>query len=112
MDHQSTGRGLVQRRPQEATLAGCDARHPAASYRERRCKTPFDSVFFEAMRPVVSQEKIKSLIPVQEGWLDGKVLWEQWLGEERFHEEKKPHEALIPLWFGLSLDLWIRKVIA
>lgn len=87
-----------------------DTLPPAIS--ERRCKTPFDSVFFEAMRTVVSQDKIKSLIPVQEGWLDGQVLWDQWLDEERRYEEGKPHEALIPLWLGLALDLWIRKVIA
>ncbi len=79
---------------------------------ERRCKTPFDSVFFAAMRPVVSEAKIRDLIPVREGWLDGDYLWKQWLLEERLHEEGKPHDALVIIWFGLALDLWIRRVVA
>lgn len=74
-------------------------------------KSTFGPVLWNAMAEVVSEERIRDLAVVRNGWADGDRLCAYWRGERARHEAGEPFVYLSIVWFALAADEWISQVL-
>jgi asparagine synthase (glutamine-hydrolysing) len=82
--------------------------------RNRTTKAAFFDPYVEAMSEYLAQRPIAELLPVKQGWIDGKVIIDVF--DKNMAVKKKGLQpgvyppSLGPLWFAIAIDIWMRNL--